>query len=105
MCKEIRKDLNTKKKDNFIDLITYLRNSFHNNGLFVPEGELKNRNIPWNDTMYYFKENQCITNSKGDMWLSLVPIMKEIIVTFNEIINSIQVKKFAYYPDPTEPIR
>ena len=27
------------------------------------------------------------------------------ITTFNEIINSFQVKKFGYYHDPTEPIR
>jgi hypothetical protein len=36
------------QKDDFIDLITYLRNSFHNTGLFVPSGELKDRHIPWN---------------------------------------------------------
>jgi hypothetical protein len=105
MCKKIRKDLDTKQRDDFIDLVTYLRNSFHNNGLFLPGGELKDRNIPWNGTIYYFRENQRIKDSKGDMWLSLIPICREIIIIFNETINSVRVKKFTYYPDPTEPIR
>jgi len=105
MCKEITKDLGLKKRDSFIDLITYLRNSFHNNGLFVQARNLKRRNIQWNGTIYYFNENRPIKESKGDIWLSFVPISKEIITFFNDIINSDKVKKFRYYPDATEPIR
>lgn len=105
ICKEITKDLGLKKRDDFIDLITYLRNSFHNNGLFVPKGNQKRRSIQWNGTIYYFNENRQISESKNDMWLSFVPISKEIISFFNEIINSDKVKKLNYYPDATEPIR
>jgi hypothetical protein len=37
--KGIRKDLGINNRDDFIDLITNLRNSLHNNGLFVPRGK------------------------------------------------------------------
>jgi hypothetical protein len=103
LCKGITKDLRLKKRDKFIDLITYLRNSFHNNGLFVPGGKLPNKKINWNNTIYYFNNNQPIYESKRDIWLSFVPISKEIIIFFNEIINSYEVKKFRYFRDPTEP--
>lgn len=103
LCKIITKDLGLKKRDNFIDLLTYLRNSFHNNGLFVPGGKLPSKKIVWNNTMYYFNNNQPINESKGDIWLSFVPISEEIITFFKEIIYSNQVKKFTYFHDPTEP--
>lgn len=103
LCKGITKDLGLKKRDTFIDLITYIRNSFHNNGLFVPSGKLKNRKIPWNNTIYFFNENQPINESKGDIWLSFVPISREVIDFFNDVINSNRVKKFRFFHDPTEP--
>lgn len=105
LCKGVTKDLSLKKRYKFIDLITYLRNSFHNNGLFVPGGKLKSTKIVWNNTTYFFNEYRSIKESKGDIWLSFVPISKEIITFFNEIINSFPVKNLRYYHDPTEPIR
>jgi hypothetical protein len=105
LCKGIIKDLNLVKRDDFIDLITYLRNSFHNNGRFVPRGPMKNRKIIWNNTIYTFNANQPIKDSKSDLWLSLVPISREIITIFNEVINSTPVKNIGYYPDRTEPIK
>jgi len=114
MCKGIMKRLGCRnKRDSFIDLITYLRNSSHNNGLFVPrrkkggkilsDDELKDRNIMWNDTIFYFKKDQRIKDSKGDLWLSLVPIIKEILMMFNEIIYSERVHRITYIIDPSEP--
>jgi hypothetical protein len=63
ICKKITKDLDLQKRDNFIDLITNLRNSFHNNGLFVPKSRQKHRKIQWNKTIYYFDENRPIKES------------------------------------------
>ena len=74
LCKGITKDLGLKKRENLIDLIIYLRNSFHNNGLFIPAGNLKGTKIRWNKTVNYFNENRPIRESKGDIWLSFVPI-------------------------------
>jgi hypothetical protein len=54
LCKGITKDLGLQKRDEFIDLITYLRNSLHNNGIFVPAGKLKSRKIVWNNTIHFF---------------------------------------------------
>ena len=105
LCKWITKDLRLKKRDKFIDLITLLRNSFHNNGIFIPAGKSPNRKIVWNNTTYYFSENQPIKESKGEMWLSFVPISREIISFFKDIIQSKDIGKFGYYHDPTEPIR
>ncbi|MPZ07430.1 MAG: hypothetical protein GEU26_13625 [Nitrososphaeraceae archaeon] len=104
LCKGMTKDLGLKKRDKFIDLIIYLRNSFHNNGLFVPAGSLKDTEIRWNKTIYYFNKNRPIKESKGDIWLSFVPISQEIITFFNEIISSVPVQKFSYYVDLTEPV-
>lgn len=98
-------DLRLKRRDKFIDLITWLRNSFHNNGVFIPSGELTGRKIVWNNTTYFFNENQPIKDSKGDMWLSFVPISREIMSFFKDIIQSKDVGNFGYYHDPTEPIR
>ena len=97
-------DLCLKKRDKFIDLITCLRNSFHNNGVFIPSGGVTSRKIVWNNTTYTFNENQPIKDSKRDMWLSFVPISREITNFFESIISSDPVKKFSYYVDPTEPI-
>ena len=104
LCKWITKDLRLKKRDKFIDLIALLRNSFHNNGVFVPAGKLKNRSIVWNNTTYNFSENQSMNESKADMWLSLVPISREIISFFKDIIQSNAIGKLGYYPDPIESI-
>lgn len=104
-CKGITKDLGLKKRDKFIDLIIYLRNAFHNNGLFVPGGSLKDTEIRWNKTIYYFNKNRSIKKSKGEYGYSLVPICHEIMTLFNEIISSVPVQKFSYYVVPTEPVR
>jgi hypothetical protein len=53
-CKEITKDLGLKKRDKFIDLIVYLRNAFHNNGLFVPGGSLKDTECPLSMPVHYY---------------------------------------------------
>ncbi|MGA7370221.1 MAG: hypothetical protein WBX01_13925 [Nitrososphaeraceae archaeon] len=105
ICIGIIKDLGLTKRNNFIDLITWLRNSYHNNGIFVPAGGLRSKSIVWNNTTYSFKENQPIKESKGDMWLSFVPISREIINFFKEIIDHNSIKNFGYYVDPAEPIR
>ena len=98
LCKGMIKGLALKKRDDFIDLVTYLRNSMHNNGLFVPGGKLTGRKIVWNNTIYSFNENQPIKDSKSDMWLSFVPISKEIRTIFNEIINSNPIKSARILP-------
>jgi hypothetical protein len=105
ISKGITSDLHLKKRDKFIDLITLLRNSFHNNGIFVPGGNQLNRKIIWNNTTYFFNENQPIRESKSEMWLSFVPISSEIVDFYKDIINSVPIKKISYIPDPSEQIR
>lgn len=96
--------VNPSYLDKFIDLITLLRNSFHNNGVFIPTGKSPNRKIVWDNTTYYFSDNQPIKESKGDMWLSFVPISREIMSFFKDIIRTKDVGNIRYYHDPTEPI-
>lgn len=117
MCKWLMNQLGLHGKDDFIDLITYIRNSLHNNGMFMPrrrvkgrilsDDELKDRNIQWRGPTFYFKANKPITNSNtnSDMWPSLVPIINEIITIFNDIMESPKMKNIRYIEDPTEPIR
>jgi hypothetical protein len=96
MCKGLIKKLGLDNRDKFIDLITYLRNAMHNNGLFIPKGNLKDRTIIWNNTIYAFNENKLIKESKHDLWQTFIPISKEIMRTFNEIINSVPIKSIQY---------
>jgi hypothetical protein len=102
LLKGMIKELRLKKRDKFIDLLTYLRNSMHNNGLFVPGGKLSNRKIVWNNTIYTFNEDLQIKDSKSDMWLSFIPISKEITIVFNELIDTNQIRSIRYFHDPTE---
>jgi hypothetical protein len=103
MCKGIIKELNLKPRDDFVDLITWLRNSFHNNGVYIPPTGKKGRNILFRDTTIYFKEYQPIKESGGDLWLSLIPISQAIMDLFIEMINTEIINEMHCYPDPTEP--
>ena len=100
MCKGIVKKLKLKNQDKFIDLISKLRNAIHTNGLYVPKGNMKNDKIIWNKMRFVFNENKSITFQS--LWSSLIPISKEIIDLFSEIMNSNDIKRISYYPDPTE---
>jgi hypothetical protein len=61
---------------------------------------MKNDKIIWNKMRFVFNENKPITFQS--LWSSLIPISREIIDSFNEIINSNDIKRIPYYPDPTE---
>jgi hypothetical protein len=100
LCKGIVRKLKLKNRDKFIDLIAKLRNAIHTNGLYVPKGNMKNDRIFWNKMIFVFNENKPITFQS--LWSSLIPISREIIHLFNEIINSNDIKSISYYPDPTE---
>lgn len=88
------------EKNKFVDLITSIRNSIHNNGLYVPRGEKKSNSIIWNNTRFHFDENKPIIIK--DIWSHLIPISNEIYITFNDVINSPEIQRIRYYDDPTE---
>lgn len=92
----ITKNLGLAKRVDFIDLITLLRNSFHNNGTFNPGGKQHNRKIPWNNTIYYFNENKPINESKGDMWLTFYVLFVDF-QEFQVFVHTFQ-KSFTYSP-------
>jgi hypothetical protein len=73
-------------KDRFIDLISSIRNSIHNNGLYVPKGSTKSKKVVWNNVMFQFDENKPIAIK--DLWSSLIPISREVHSIFSGIINS-----------------
>src|SRR5919198_2099453 len=100
LCKGMVNKLKLKNRDKFIDLISKLRNAIHTNGLYVPKGNMKNDKIIWNKMRFVFNENKSITFQS--LWSSLIPISKEIMYLFSEIINSDDIKRISYYPDPTE---
>ena len=101
LCKKLFRQLELNNKDEFIDLITHLRNSLHNNGLYMPLRDLENKEIEWNDTIFSFIVNQPI---KSDLWRSLIPICKETTCLFNEIISTKTIKEISGFPDYTEPV-
>lgn len=101
LCKGLVSKLKLGNKDTFIDLISSIRNSIHNNGLYVPKRSTnKPRKIVWNNMLFRFDENKPIIIK--DLWSHLVPFTKEINKTFNDIINSHEIMKIRYYEDPTE---
>jgi hypothetical protein len=83
----------SKNKDRFIDLITSIRNSIHNNGLYVPRGVKKSNRIVWNNMIFRFDENKPIVVK--DLWSYLIPFSNEIYKTFNDIINSSEIKSMV----------
>jgi hypothetical protein len=54
LLKGIIKKLELDNKDQFIDLITLIRNSIHNNGLFIPRKTSSNRKIIWKGIPFLF---------------------------------------------------
>jgi hypothetical protein len=100
LCKKFLKDLSLKNEmtDEFIDVISSVRNSIHNNGRYVIESRL----IKWNNLDFEFNKNKPI--SMAEYWLWLLPISKEIYRIFINIVNSDEIKKIAYYDDPTESV-
>ena len=100
LLKRLIKNLSLENQDQFIDLITSIRNSIHNNGLYIPRGISSTRRIIWKSIPFHFDKNKSI--EMKDLWLHWINISKEIISIFNRIINSEKIKKIRYYPDPTE---
>jgi hypothetical protein len=102
LCKGLLKKLKmlSKEKNRFADLITSIRNSIHNNGLYVPRSIEKPKPIVWNNTRFHFDENKPIIIK--DIWSHLIPISNEIYGTFNDVINSPEIQRIRYYDDPTE---
>jgi hypothetical protein len=99
LCKKFFSQLELNNKNKFIDLITYLRNSLHNNGLYMPLRDPENKEIEWNDTIFTFIVNEPI---RSDLWRSLVPICREITGLFNEIISTKAIEEISEFPDHTE---
>jgi hypothetical protein len=102
LSKGLISKLKLGNKDKFIDLISSIRNSIHNNGLYVPMGSIKNKKIVWNNVMFHFDENKPIAIK--DLWSSLIPILREVYSIFSGIINSDEIKKIMYYDDRTESL-
>jgi len=100
LLKGLIKKLELDNKDRFIDLIILIRNSLHNNGLFIPRGTSPNRKIIWKGIPFHFDKNKSI--EMKDLWIRWISISKEIVSIFNSIINSEKIKKIRYFPDPTE---
>jgi hypothetical protein len=100
LCKGLISRLKLGNKDKFIDLISSIRNSIHNNGLYVPKGSTKSTKIVWNNVIFQFDEDKPIAIK--DLWSSLIPISREVYIIFSRIINSDEIKKIMYYDDPTE---
>jgi hypothetical protein len=95
LCKKFMHKLKllTKDNDKFIDLIVLLRNSIHNNGVYVPLGSARTREIKWNNTVFRFVENEPI--SQPQLWSNLISFSKEIFKIFIDIINSSEIKKIS----------
>jgi hypothetical protein len=100
LCKKLINNLKLENKDKFIDLTTSLRNSIHNNGLYMPKVSTKSKRFVWNNAHFQFDE--CKPIIIKNLWSSLIPISQEIYNIFSEIINSDPVKKIPYYHDPME---
>ena len=100
LLKGLIKKLNLNNEDNFVDLITSIRNSIHNNGLYIPRNSTISRKIVWKNIAFHFDKNKQFT--KEELWLHWINITKETINLFNKIINSNEIKKISYYNDPTE---
>jgi len=100
LLKEVIKNLDLDNKDEFIDLFILIRNSIHNNGLFIPRGTSSNRKIIRKGIPFHFDKNKSIEIK--DLWIHWISISKEIVSLFNSIINSEKIKKIRYFPDPTE---
>ncbi len=98
LCIAFLKKLNlgNKERFKFIDVISSIRNSIHNNGLYVR----KSKRIVWNSMIFHFNENMPIMT--GDLWLWLLPISREIYMIFIDVVRSNEIKKIEYYDDPTE---
>jgi hypothetical protein len=89
-----------KERIKFIDLISSIRNSIHNNGVYVPTNDNeKPKRIQWNKTFFVFKPNRPI---EFDIWNHFISISKEILKIYTEIINSLEIKKIIYFSDPME---
>lgn len=98
LSKKFLKDLSLKNEetDNFIDVLSSVRNSLHNNGRYVN----RTRHIPWSNIDFHFVENRLI--STDEFWSWLMPISREIYRILFGIVSSDKIKKIAYFDDPTE---
>lgn len=103
LCKVFISNLQLDDKDEFIDLISSIRNSIHTNGLYMPRGSTKSKRIVWNNTVFNFVEDKPIAIK--DLWLNLIPISREIYKIFSNIVSSDEIKKIRYYDDPTESVK
>src|SRR5829696_4503221 len=100
LCKRLLSDLGLSGKEDFIDLISTIRNSIHNNGRFVPRGSTKTKRIKWNNILFSFDEDKPIIISQ--LWSTFIPFSKEIFNIFSCVISSPEIMKRRYYPDPSE---
>jgi hypothetical protein len=67
----------------------------------MPLRDRENKEIKWNDTIFPFIVNEPI---RSDLWRSLVPICKETMGLFNEIISTKAIEEISEFPDYTEPV-
>lgn len=61
---------------------------------------METRHITWNNIDFHFNKNKSI--SMSDFWSWLMPISNGIYNIFISIISSEEIKKIAFYDDPTE---
>jgi hypothetical protein len=94
--------LNVDNRAQFINVVSRVRNSIHNNGVFVSPKE-KNAKFVWDNHPYEFDHGKPITIP--DIWLHYIKFTKEFVAIFDEISGSVEVQKNRYYVDITEQVR
>lgn len=94
--------LNDKEKCHFINIVTRLRNSNHNNGVFISPKD-KSSKYTWKNTTYEFSHGKPIDIS--DIWIHYIKFTKEFIKIFDDLIGLPDIQKKSYYLDITETVK
>ena len=75
-------ELNDKEKCQFINIVTRLRNSNHNNGVFISPAD-KSSKYTWKNTSYEFSHGKPI--KIPDIWNHYIKFTKEFIKIFDDL--------------------